>query len=142
MKKILSEKDVRKAVIAWLSRRGYNRYLKEAQTDEHGVDIRVRHWRYPVYYLVEAKGDADPKRVKHPRSKRELSFISALGQITTRMNTKARYHYAIAFPHTYGFVLKRVPWLLAKKLNLKILFVNPEGKIKDYDWKVLKKEQT
>ena len=141
MAKTITEKFVRKAIIDWLSKQGYNRYLKEKQSDEHGVDISVRHWKYARYYLVEAKGDADPKTVKFPRSRQEVSFMIAVGQIVTRMKTKARYNYAIAFPYSYGFVLRRVPWLFCKKNNLKILLVSLDKKVKQYSWQDLEKIQ-
>ena len=81
-KKALTERDVRRAIIIWLGRQGYNTNLKEKETHEHGVDIKVKHKNYGKYYLVEVKGDRWV----------EVNFIQALGQIVSRMDT-ANYNY-------------------------------------------------
>lgn len=142
MAKILDEKFVRRSIIEWLGKRGFDRRLREKGTEEHGVDISVRHRNYPVYYFVETKGAPDPKKVKHPRSRIEVSFLQALGQIVTRIKTKAHHKYAIGFPESFSnTVLRRIPWLACKKLNLNILLVNKSGKVTFYGWKELKKTQ-
>lgn len=139
MTKILSEKFVRKSVIMWLRRKGYGRNLEEKTTKEHGVDIRVRHNKYARYFFVEAKGDPNPE-VKHPSSRREVSFLQALAQIITRMRPKAFYKYAIAFPESYSsLVLRRIPREVCKKLRLEILLVNEKGKVREITWKSLKR---
>ena len=117
-----SEKDVRRAIVEWLGRKGYGRNLREKATDEHGVDIRVRHNQYPRYLIVEVKGDANPKTVKNPGSRREVSFLKVLGQIATRMKTRAKYHYAIGLPSSYeSKVKKRLPWRFCKANRLQVL---------------------
>ena len=49
MKKILSEKYVRRQIIKYLEHKGWARNLREKETSEWGVDIRVRHNKYPRY---------------------------------------------------------------------------------------------
>ena len=142
MSEILSERFVKRAAIAWLSRQGYSRNLKEREAGEHGVDIKVRHKKYPRYYLVEVKGDPDPKKVKYLSSRREVSFVYAVGQIFLRMKHKANYKYGIAFPEGYASkVFKRLPWVLCKKCRLNVLLVNKDGKVKNFTWKELKHQK-
>lgn len=141
-KKILSEIKVKQAIIKWLSRQGYNRYLKAKEIGEHGLDIKVRHYRYPRYFLVELKGDPDPRTHKSPASAMEVNFNYVLGQIVTRMAYKAKYKYGIGLPMSYEKkVMKRLPWQACKKLNLSILLVDKNEKVKQITWKELKKNQ-
>ncbi|MBZ9578177.1 hypothetical protein KJA13_04110 [Patescibacteria group bacterium] len=138
----MTEKFVRRAIIDWLSRKGYSRGLREKHTDEHGVDIKVRHNNYARYFIVETKGGTDAKKVKHPRSRREVYFIYVLGQIATRMNTTARYNYGVGLPDTYREkVMRRLPWQFCKNNNLFIFLVNKEGKVNQFNWKQLKAHQ-
>ena len=140
---ILTEKFVREKIIDWLSRKGYSRRLQIKGESEHGIDIKVRHNRYPRYYIVEVKGDPDPKKVKHLGSRREVSFIYVLGQIVSRMGYKAKYLYAIGLPESYSNkVFRRLPWQLCKKLRLNALLVNKSGKVKCISWKELKDYQS
>lgn len=133
---ILDEKFVRRAVIEYLSRKGYARRLKEKETHEHGVDIKVRHNEYPRYFLVEVKGDADAKTVKNLASRREVSFVYALGQIASRMGYKAKYRYGLGFPISFEEKVRhRLSSHLLKKLNLVIFLVNGTGKVKEINWK-------
>jgi hypothetical protein len=142
MTKNLDEKFVRKSVIRWLSRNGYNRYLDEKETHEHGIDIKVRHYKYPRYFIVEVKGDPDIKNVKYPHSRREVYFISVLGQILTRMKYKARYNFAIALPENYSDkVFRRLSPILLQKLNLSVFLVNDKGKVRRITSEILKTVQ-
>lgn len=142
MAKYLDEKKVRRAVIAWLSRHGWNSHLHEKETDEHGVDIRVRHHKYNRWFLVEAKGDPDPAKSKYPGSQRESYFLSILGQILTRMSPSSLYWYGIALPDTFrSLVVRRIPWEVCKKLRLKVFLVDPKEKVKEITWKELKQLQ-
>jgi hypothetical protein len=133
--KNLDEDFVRKAVISFLSKKGYDRKLQEKQLEEHGVDIKVRHFRYPRYFLVECKGEPQ-ENVKHPHSRREVSFIQVLGQIVSRMNYKAKYKYGVGLPETYKKkVLTRLSSLLLKKLNLYVFLVSSNKKVIEINWK-------
>ena len=127
---VLDEKSVRRAVIAWLSRQGYNRKLQEKETAEHGVDIKVRHHKYPRYFLVEVKGEPNPKTNKSVSSAIEVNFNYVLGQIVSRMRYKAKYWYAIALPLAYKEkVLRRLSPQICKKLNLNVLIVDKFKKV-------------
>jgi hypothetical protein len=131
----LDEKFVRKAVIRHLSRKGYHRRLQEKQTDEHGVDIKVQHYRYARYFLVETKGDPS-ENVKYPGSVRENYFVQVLGQIMIRMTYKAKYKYGIGLPITYKTkVFKRLSKTLLKKFKFSIFLVDKNGKVKEINWK-------
>ena len=143
MSRFLDEKTVRRAAIAWLSRKGYHSHLKEKETAEHGIDIKVRHHRYNRWFLVEAKGDPDPKKSKYPDSQRETYFLSILGQIITRMSPSSLYWYGIALPYTFeSRVVRRIPWEVCKKLRLKIFLVDSKEKVREITWKELKKLQS
>jgi len=139
MSPVLSEKFVRRSIILWLRRKGWGRNLEEKPEGEHGPDIRVRHNKYARYYIVETKGDPDPQKVKSLSSRREVSFIYAIGQIITRISPKAFYWYAIGLPSSYkSLVIRRFPWEVSKKLRLNFLFVDKNGKVECLDWKKLK----
>lgn len=142
MPKSLNEVFVKRAVISWLSRQGYSRNLKEKELHEHGIDIKVRHNNYPRYFIVEVKGEPDTRKVKNYHSRMEVYFIYVLGQIATRMQYKASYRYAIGLPESYSDkVTKRLSPVLLKKLNLSVLLVNNNGKVREINWKKLKIEQ-
>lgn len=134
----LNEKFVKNAIIKWLSRKGYNLRLSSGEVGDHGVDIKVRHNRYGRYFLVEVKGDPDPKTYKSVSSGREVSFNYVLGQILSRMKYKAKYWYAIGLPYTYREkIIRRLPREVCKKLRLKVLLVDKEGKVEELNWKHL-----
>lgn len=145
--KLLTEKFVQDNIIEYLFRKGWSRNLRSKGTDEHGVDIKVRHNDYARYWLIECKGDAS-KTAKYPRSHREVCFNLALGQIITRMksdgkrNYKYGYKYGVGFPASFGdLVVRRLPFSVADKLNLYVFLVGNEGKVVLYDWKKLKAVQ-
>ena len=138
MPKKLNEVFVKRAVISWLSRQGYSRNLKEKELHEHGIDIKVRHNKYPRYFIVEVKGEPDAKKVKYPNSRREVDFIYVMGQIVTRMSYRAKYKYGIGLPESYSKkVIIRLSPILLKKLNLSVLLVNNQGKVREINWKKL-----
>jgi len=146
---ILDEKFVRRAIIEFLARKGWGRNLREKATDEHGVDISVWSNRFQRRWLIETKGDSKEK-IKAPRSRQQVNFHIALGQILTRMeiekgNPHYKYtrKYGIGFPESYvSLVFRRLPWAVCHKLNLYIFLVSTNGKVKLYDWKNLKKIQS
>lgn len=138
MAKIISERFVRRAIINYLARKGWDRGLREKESAEHGVDIKVRHNRYSRYFFIETKGDSSSKSAK---SVRETSFVYSLGQIITRMNTGgARYYYGLGLPESSAKIaLRRIPWQVAKKLLLYIFSVSSNGKVRQYSWQDLKR---
>ena len=140
MRIILSEKCVRRQIIKYLERKGWSRNLREKETSECGVDIRVRHNEYPRYFLIETKGASNAKSAK---SIAETAFVYSLGQIITRMKTGAsRYYYGIGLPELSARIAtRRLPWQAAKKLLLYVFSVDNSGKVKQYSWKELKEIQ-
>lgn len=141
MPKVISERDVRRAIIAYLARKGWDRGLREKETAERGVDIRVRHNKYSRYFFIETKGESSSKSA---RSVCETAFVYSLGQIITRMNTgRARYYYGIGLPEASAKIaIRRIPWQVAKKLLLYVFSVSRVGKVIQCDWKALRREQS
>ena len=126
----MKESEVKKAVLKWLYRNGWSYAPKIKDLSEHGADIIVRHKNYPRYFVVECKGD--PEKTRKERYKhglRNVYFLTALGQIITRMKPKAMYWYGIAFPESYYSLLKKLPKPLRRRLRLKVFFVSKEGKV-------------
>ncbi len=147
MTKLLSEKFVQDKLVEHLFRKGWSRNLRAKGLREHGVDIKVRNNKYARYWLIEVKGDAS-KKAKSPRSHTEVNFNLVLGQIITRMHTtgtrgyKYRYRYGIGLPISFKErVLRRLPYDVADKLNLFVLFVDHSGKVEVCDWRALKRIQ-
>lgn len=138
--KIISEKFVRRSIIKYLERKGWARNLREKETFEAGVDIRVRHNKYPRYFLIETKGESASKSA---RQVSEVAFIYSLGQIITRMKAgRARYYYGLGLPEVSAKIaIRRLPWQIAKKLLLYIFSVDRNGKVKQYSWKELQSIQ-
>lgn len=128
MPKLLKERFIKKAVISWLSRHGWGKNLKSGELSERGVDIRVQHNNYARYFLVETKGEGKSRQVD------QGTFVNALGQIITRMNTHAKYYYGLGLPEkSASIAIRRVPWQIAKKLSLSIFSVDKNGKVKRYE---------
>lgn len=140
MQKVMTERFVRRAIINYLSRMGWDRGLREKETTEHGVDIKVRHNKYSRYFFIETKGESASKSAK---SCRETAFVYSLGQIVTRMRAgEARYYYGVGLPEVVAKIaVRRIPWQVAKKLLLYIFSVNHLGKVKQYSWQEIKKLQ-
>lgn len=141
MGKIITERFVRRSIIAFLARKGWDRGLREKEIAEHGVDIKVRHNKYARYFFIETKGESSSKSAK---SVSEVAFIYSLGQIITRMKAgSARYYYGLGLPESSARIaVRRIPWQIAKKLLLYIFSVDTKGKVKQYYWRDLKNIQT
>lgn len=140
MPQVISERFVRRAIITYLARKGWDRGLREKETSEHGVDIKVRHNQYARYFFIETKGDSSCKSAK---SAREVAFVYSLGQIVTRMKAgSARYYYGVGLPEACAKIaIRRIPWQVAKKLLLYVFSVGNNGKVLQYSWKELKYSQ-
>lgn len=82
MQRTILEKFVRRSIRDWLFRNDWGRNYIDKETSEHGVDIRVRHNKYPRYFFIETKGESSSKSAK---SVRKVVFVYSLGQIITRM---------------------------------------------------------
>jgi len=145
MKKIITEKFVRRAIRDWLFRNGWGYQYKEKETHEQGVDIQVRDNITPYhsrYFFIETKGESLAKSAK---SITETSFIFVLGQIITRMKVIAKnaYLYGIGLPESSAKIaIRRVPWKVAEHLCFYIFSVSSTGKVKRYSPQDLKKIQT
>ena len=141
MQKVLSEREVRRAIRQWLFRNGWGRNCIEKETREQGVDMQVCHNRYSRYFLIETKGESSSASAK---SQRETAFVYSLGQIITRMNVgKARYYYGLGLPASSASIaVRRIPWQVAKKLLLYVFSVDAKGKVKQFRWKDMKLAQS
>jgi len=128
---LISEDFVKRSIINWLTCNKWGRNLRFGGLRDHGVDIRVQHSDYGVYYLIETKGESTI------RQGQEVAFVYSLGQIITRMNVpKGKYKYALGLPDSSAKIaIRRIPWQVAKKLSLYVLSVNAAGKVKQYGWK-------
>ena len=137
MKKLLSEKFVKQAIIKWLFRNGWGTNLEVGELRDRGVDIRVRNNKFTRYFLIETKGKGKIRQAD------EVAFIYSLGQIVTRMKVGvARYYYGFGLPEISAKIaIRRIPWQIAKKLLLYVFAVDKAGKVKQYSWKELKKLQ-
>lgn len=137
----LSERNVRRAVIRWLARQGYARNVQEKETAERGVDIQVRHNRYPRYFRLEVKGEPG-RATRYADSLRSAYFVQALGQLATRMDTAARYRYGLGFPETYrAVVLRRLPWRFCQATHVCVLLVSATGMVSCVTWRELRRVQ-
>ena len=128
-KRKLSEAVVQSAIISHLTKLGW-RYQNIATKHEKGVDIRLK--KSGRKYLIEVKGQGTNKYNK---------FLSALGQIITRMGTKINtpYKYGIGLPYTsLSIAFRALPWRVAKRLKLYILLVNEKKEVTEYSWKNLR----
>lgn len=138
--KILTEKFVRRSIIEWLFRNGWGRNLREKETKEHGVDIKVRHNKYPRYFLIETKGESSSKSAV---SQRETGFVYCLGQIITRIKGPSRYYYGLGLPESIARIaIRRLPWYVGKELLIFIFSVDNAGKVSKYSWQDLRKVQS
>ena len=104
----------------------------------HGVDIPVRNNTYNRWFMVEAKGESKN------RCGAEVAFVYSLDQIITRMKDgrSTLSHYALALPaKSAQIAIRRIPWLVAKKLSLHIFSITVDSKVEKYNWQALKLKQ-
>ena len=134
----MKEDFVKNSIIKYLSRKEWGTNLQFGALHDRGVDIKVRHNRYARYFLIECKGQGIG------RGSSEVAFVYSLGQIISRMKTSGstRYYYGLGLPEKSARIaLRRLPWQVAKKLLLYVLSVDPSGKVIQYSWQKLKKNQ-
>ena len=131
----LSEEFVKSRVIEWLGKHDY--VIKSVKTlSEHGVDIKARKSRSNNFFIIECKGEpkSNPVKMRYP------TLVSGLGEIVQRVKYQRHIRYAIALPDTYkDLVMRKIPWVVARKLGLEILLVDIKGKVSRVTWKELKK---
>lgn len=138
IQKPISEQFVERSIIKYLSKNEWGTNLQFGGLREKGVDIKVRHNRYPRYFLIECKGKGSRPQMD------DNYFVYSLGQIITRMNTtgRTRYYYGLGLSESSAKIaLRRLPWQVAKKLLLYVFSVDEKGKVRKYDWQELKKHQ-
>lgn len=134
---VLSEDKVKEYVIKWLSKNNYG-HFQYGDKKKHGPDIKAKQNRYGVYYIIEAKEEGATSQVN------DSNFLNSLGQIITRMNVgkQTQYRYGLALPEKLARIaLRRIPWQVCRKLNLRVLMVNNDGNVKEHLPKDIKKEQ-
>ncbi len=115
--------------------------VKESKLHAHGVDIKlVGGKRNSEYFFIECKGKSYSKSAN---SVNKEGWLTALGQLVTRMNTSRiiksgakkgdpnrAYRYGLGLCEISAKVaLRRIPKEIAKTLNLYIFSCNDEGKI-------------
>jgi hypothetical protein len=143
---VATEPFVRKAVVRWLtgkSQRTPWEIVNTAESGEHGVDIEAQ--RYDIKFLIEAKGDADPKTVakKNLHTNRGVKFQIALAQIISRMRRREAALYGLALPVSYRELATRsIPWHVCQKLRLHLFFVNEKGTVEHLTSRELKSIQS
>ena len=134
---VLSEDKVKEYVIKWLSRNDYGDFTYGDKKDR-GPDIKAKKNGYGVYYIIEAKKEGATAPLN------DNYFLNSLGQIITRMNVgkRTKYSYGLALPEKSAKIaLRRIPWQVCEKLNLRVLMVSKDGTVKEYKPKDIKKEQ-
>ncbi len=128
----MSEEFVKRKIEKWLKENDFPK-PQVHKKEKHGVDIKAKHATQGIYYLIEAKGEGKSPSVD------EGNLKNALGQIVTRYEVKS-YKYAIGLPEDSAKKLKKkVPYLAAKALNLRILSVGPKGNVEEFPPKSFKK---
>jgi hypothetical protein len=135
----MDEPQVRERIAKWMSRkrRGESwRLIGYKEAKRHGPDLVFE--RHGHEFVIEVKGDPG-KGNHHPSSGREVSFISALGELVTRMDREQASRYGVAFPESYREkALGRIPWKAAKLLRLTVFIVGEGGRVEEYTTRTLK----
>ncbi len=117
---LLSEDEVKAALVAYLEARGYS--VTVAWGRERGVDLEARRGEQRL--LVEAKGEV-------ARGAQQVNyFLGALGELVQRMADPTAI-YALALPDNpqYRGLVRRLPGHARQRLGLTVFFVSqtPDG---------------
>ena len=121
-KERISEPFVKENIIKWLRTRGWK--ISPITYSKFGVDIKAS--RNGDQYLIECKGET---------SSPNIDFLTCVGQILSRMTHQSQSttnYYAIGLPNTERYrelSKKLIPKSIRKKLKLRIIFVDREGKV-------------
>jgi len=126
-----SEEEVKKLTIQWLKKQGYeisgvsprvgrHRHTKKRGRTPKAAQPDIKGKKGTKYYYVEVKGDP-PSAGK---------FYDAIGQIVTKMATKAYVEYAVALSPNYDRFLHLMPVEAQKRTRIRILIpqVAPQSK--------------
>ncbi len=131
----MTETEVQKCTIAYLSAKGWSHKLVSKGLREHGADIVVRdnnNKNKARYLFVECKCESQAKSAK---SMTETVWLYALGQLVIRMKVIAKnaYIYGLGLPEASAKIaLRRIPWKVAQHLSLRIYSVNNLGQVQEY----------
>ncbi|HEX9809593.1 MAG TPA: MarR family transcriptional regulator, partial [Alphaproteobacteria bacterium] len=116
----LSEDAVKKFLMAWLERDGWE--VAVAWGKSRGVDIEAK--RAGKRWLIEVKGCGSRPEM------RVNYFIGMLGELLQRMDdSQARYSIALPDMKQFRGLWARLPTLAKQRLGLSILFVAETGHI-------------
>lgn len=130
----MTEPEIQKCIVAYLSAKGWSHKLVAKGLREHGTDIVVRdsNKNKARYLFIECKGGS---QAKSARSITETVWLYALGQLVTRMKVIAKnaYLYGLGLPEASAKIaLRRIPWKVAQHLSLRVYSVNSLGQVQEY----------
>lgn len=145
MVKKLTEGLVQKKIVEFLSREPYDWTYKPkiSGLHQHGPDLTLidnKNKHKARRFIIECKGKSYAKSAK---SINKEGWLNALGQLITRISVKPNYSYkyGLGLPQEGANVaLRRIPWQVAKALNIYILSVDDRGKVKMFSPKDFKSE--
>lgn len=129
----MRETEVKAAVIQHLLRSKQYRLNDHGRLWDHGVDICLRRTKYGRYLHIEAKGGAKFS---------ESAFLSAVGQILTRIKPSTGYEYGLAFPACFRtYAMRRINHEVLMRLRIDLFFAHSDGSVEQVDWKVARQWQ-
>jgi hypothetical protein len=118
----LTEDAVKAAVRDYLHQRDLHVEVKWGR--DRGIDI-VAHG-HGERWVIEAKGEVDS-----PQQQGNY-FLLALGELVQRMDEPtAQYGLALPDNSRYRGLVDRLPTLARQRLNLAVLFVRPDGSVRE-----------
>jgi hypothetical protein len=119
---LLGEDAVKAAVLAYLQQRGLQVEVKWGK--ERGIDIIA--YGHGERWLIEAKGEVDSPQ------QQGSYFLQALGELVQRMDEPtAQYGLALPDNSRYRGLVDRLPALARLRLNWVVLFVRPDGSVRE-----------
>lgn len=137
----LTEETIQKAILDFLSPQWAYK-PRESDLHGHGPDLYLTdgaNKNKARRFIIECKGKSYAKSAS---SINKEGWLNALGQLITRMSVKPNtsYKYGLGLP-TEGAVvaLRRIPWQVAKALNLHIFAVDDDGVVTQYSPKDFRK---
>ena len=131
----MKEQTVQDKVANFLDNKTDYEVVSKKSGSRLGCSIVARSGR--ARFLIECKG-------VYSANNNESVFIESLGRIITRMQhgDKAGRSYGIALPRAAAqLAMRKIPWRVARQLDLCVFSVTPAGRVKMRGWKELKKQQ-
>ncbi|MDG6924351.1 MAG: hypothetical protein JRN67_13800 [Nitrososphaerota archaeon] len=126
--RLLTEEFVRNRIVEWLPGQGY--IPRKVKTlSEHGCDIIAKRRLGSQYFMVEVKGEPQPKFY--------YAFLtSALGELIQHVTNSRHCRYGVGLPSSFEpIVRRRIPSVAMKKIGLEFLLVGREGSVKRLTWR-------